>query len=147
MPTLHCAAQTTKRLSLPAFQLTMHAGTSDNDFSYARFDAALGDRFEVTAFGHDGAEHVVFLKLATLTRKPSPPNYEQFAALFVGPQAPDLAQGSYAIQSERFGVSEVFLVPVGRDAEQQMRYEACIVREAVGDGSSPHASDGFANER
>jgi hypothetical protein len=48
---------------------------------------------------------------------------EPFSLLFRGPREPWLRQGQYPIQHPSLGTPEMFLVPVGPDAEG-MRYEA-----------------------
>jgi hypothetical protein len=74
-------------------------------FTDARFDLRLR---EVTALKH----HVPQIH----SRPP-------FSLLFVCPDRRILNQGSYAIEHERLGMLEIFLVPVGAD-ENGVQYEA-----------------------
>lgn len=46
-----------------------------------------------------------------------------FSLVLAGPRAPVLPQGTYALHHPRLGTIEIFLVPVGQDA-QATRYEA-----------------------
>ena len=48
---------------------------------------------------------------------------EPFALLFRGPAQPVLGQRMYRLEHAQAGVLELFLVPVGRDA-QSVQYEA-----------------------
>ena len=48
---------------------------------------------------------------------------ERFSAFFKGPREPYLPQRSYALEHERMGAFELFLVPVAKD-ENGFRYEA-----------------------
>ncbi|MFW6077994.1 MAG: DUF6916 family protein [Gemmatimonadota bacterium] len=47
-----------------------------------------------------------------------------FALLFRGPSEPVLPQRIHAIEHDEIGAFDLFLVPVGPDAEGRMRYEA-----------------------
>ncbi|HKG81156.1 MAG TPA: hypothetical protein VKA78_17095 [Pyrinomonadaceae bacterium] len=48
---------------------------------------------------------------------------ERFSAFFNGPREPYLPQRVYALEHERMGAFELFLVPLARD-ENGVRYEA-----------------------
>ena len=74
-------------------------------FTDARFDLRLR---EVTALMH----HIPHIH-----RRPP------FSLLFVCPDRRILNQGIYAIEHERLGMLEIFLVPVGAD-EDGVQYEA-----------------------
>ena len=45
-----------------------------------------------------------------------------FSLILRGPAAPSLPQGTYSLRHPRLGPIELFLVPIGRDA-QHTRYE------------------------
>ena len=47
----------------------------------------------------------------------------QFSLLFRGPVDPFLSQGTYRLDHAELGALDIFLVPIGPDAEG-MRYEA-----------------------
>lgn len=49
---------------------------------------------------------------------------EQFSLLFRGPAEPLLAQHLWRLEHESLGRLELFLVPIGPDAEGRHRYEA-----------------------
>jgi hypothetical protein len=51
------------------------------------------------------------------------PRLEPFSLLFVGPVAPILPQSIYLLENETLGRLEIFLVPIGADA-QGVKYEA-----------------------
>ncbi|MEM7221461.1 MAG: hypothetical protein AAF495_00690 [Pseudomonadota bacterium] len=59
------------------------------------------------------------LKTPQLTPESRPP----FALLFRGPKEPVLNQSIYPLENEAMGRLDIFLVPIGPDAEGQ-RYEA-----------------------
>lgn len=48
---------------------------------------------------------------------------ERFSAFFRGPREPLLRQSVYALEHERMGPFELFLVPIAQD-EKECRYEA-----------------------
>lgn len=87
------------------------------------FEQAVNSRFEIELPGRGRQE----LELIALTRYPSSPAFLSFAALFRGPLEPSFGQGIYVIRHERMGQNELFLVPVGREADG-MRYEAVFNR-------------------
>lgn len=49
----------------------------------------------------------------------------QFSLVFRGPADPMLTQGTYAVTHEALGEQDLFLVPLGRDADG-VRYEAAF---------------------
>jgi hypothetical protein len=50
---------------------------------------------------------------------------ERFSAFFRGPGKPLLPQGTYSLANEGMGKIDIFLVPIGLDAETNgLRYEA-----------------------
>jgi hypothetical protein len=89
----------------------------------ADFQENLGSLFRVDL----EAEGKMDLVLVEVTRlKPDygqGPREEPFAVLFRGPRTAILPQRTYRIENEKMGTLDVFIVPVGPDA-QGMRYEA-----------------------
>jgi uncharacterized protein DUF6916 len=83
-----------------------HVGTPFR-VEYAPVTSATITLFEVTVLG-GGAE--------TARRQP-------FSLLFRGPRAPVLPQRIYRLEHEQMGALEIFMVPIGPDADG-MRYEA-----------------------
>lgn len=67
------------------------------------------------------------LQLTELRSGRSSPRQEQFALLFRGPLETPLAQGMYPLRHEVLGELDIFLVPVGMDA-QGYSYEAVFNR-------------------
>ena len=94
----------------------------------AAFDAALHSDFEVRA---DDASPPVVLRLAEVRPRRAPPGYEQFSALFVGPEAPALPQANYRFHHPTLGELPLFIVPIARDVGG-VTYEACISRLTEG---------------
>jgi len=88
----------------------------------AAFAGLVGSDFRL-----DPAEAgIASLRLAEakdLTSRASGPRRAPFTLLFRGPKAPVLPQRIYALVHETLGRLEIFLVPLGPDAEG-MRYEA-----------------------
>lgn len=83
------------------------------DFAVATAEGVLGMRLqEVTASALPGG------------RGPQGQERSQFSLVFRGPE-PVLPQGTYAVTHEAVGELELFLVPLGRDAEG-VRYEAAF---------------------
>jgi hypothetical protein len=91
-------------LSLEMFEPEV-GGAFTISFTDAQFDLRLR---EATALGHH-ASHIH-------TRPP-------FSLLFVCDDRRILGQGAYAIEHERLGMLEIFLVPVGAD-DDGVQYQA-----------------------
>ncbi len=96
--------------------------------TYDDFSGLLGDRFDATAAGGEA----VGLELVEANQSSQPggrgPDGKkrlQFSLVFRGPQAAYLPQGTYAVSHAGLGDLELFLVPIGPDAEG-MRYEAAF---------------------
>jgi len=70
---------------------------------------------------------VVVLVLVEAADRRSNPRQEQFAILFRGPREPRLEQQNYAMEHDRIGAFDLFLVPVGQD-ERGFSYEAVFNR-------------------
>ncbi len=60
----------------------------------------------------------------------SSPQHEQFAAVFRGPLDPFLPQRIYRMEHDQLGVFDLFVVPVGQDA-QGYSYEAVFNRPRI----------------
>jgi hypothetical protein len=88
-----------------------------------RFEQALNSRFEIEVPGIGRQS----LELIALTRYPSGPAVVAFSALFRGPLEGSFGQGIYPIYHDQMGQADLFLVPVGREADG-MRYEAVFNR-------------------
>jgi Domain of unknown function (DUF6916) len=63
-------------------------------------------------------------EIRALGRQPGAPRVEPFALVFSGPPAPVLPQATYTLEHGALGTLELFLVPIGRDAEGGVQYEA-----------------------
>jgi hypothetical protein len=92
------------------------------------FEGRVGESFEVST---DGVSAVtVELTEATESNEPggSGPHGEQrrqFSLEFRGPAGPVLPQATYRLEHGELGMLELFLVPIGPDADG-MRYEAAF---------------------
>jgi hypothetical protein len=94
----------------PAF--SAFAAARDSTFTLEHPDGPLAlVLVEATPYGGPGAP---------CDDADDPPS---FTLLFRGPAEPQLAQGTRPLRHARLGALEIFLVPVGRDADG-MRYEA-----------------------
>jgi len=87
----------------------------------AEFSKHLNTKFRVAS------EQPIELELAEvkgyLSKAHEQSGMERFSAFFNGPRKPYLPQSVYALEHERMGAFELFLVPVGTD-ENGFRYEA-----------------------
>jgi len=72
------------------------------------------------------------LELLEVEEKNYSPNLEQFSLVFRGPLTPQLVQGQYALEHEKLGKMELFLVPIGPDGVG-MGYQAVfnLIRQKV----------------
>jgi hypothetical protein len=92
------------------------------------FDGRVGESFEVST---DGVPAVTMeLTEATESTEPGGPGPDgeerrQFSLVFRGPAGPMLPQAIYRLDHAELGELELFLVPIGPDAEG-MRYEAAF---------------------
>ena len=96
--------------------------------THDHFAPLVGDAFAVTA----SPDEVVAMVLAEATvssepggRGPEGQERMQFSLVFRGPSAPLLPQRTYVVTHEAVGEQELFLVPLGRDADG-VRYEAAF---------------------
>ena len=92
--------------------------------SLATFTELLHSDFRILT-NSDGPAVVV--KLAQAVDLGSSPRQEQFSILFRGPLEQALGQGLYRMEHDRLGSFDLFIVPVGRDA-QGYQYEAIFNR-------------------
>jgi hypothetical protein len=85
--------------------------------------AHLHDRFRIDT----GDGQFVAAQLIEVQRRDAPGNGDRqgFALLFRGPADAPLSQRIYRLSAEGFGPLELFLVPVGTDAEGRL-YEAVL---------------------
>jgi hypothetical protein len=113
----------------------MTLGLDSTQLSMDRFVSALDSAFEIKAMETDGAS--LEIRLIEVKRRPAPPGYEQFSALFIGPASPVYPQGIYRFAHPAMGTLDLFMVPVGR-AAAGIQYEVCVSRETA-DGASASA--------
>jgi hypothetical protein len=89
----------------------------------ADFKGRTGETFRIA--DPKGAIDVVLAEATDLSLRAAPPGSRRapFSLIFRGPPKPVLPQRTYALENETMGRLEIFLVPIGPDAEG-MRYEA-----------------------
>ena len=94
-------------------------------FTIATFADRLNQPFRVDAGGT--AVDVELIEVSDLTSRGGPEAARRerapFSIVFRGPRESALLQGMYRMQHEAIGSFEIFLVPIGHDA-QAVRYEA-----------------------
>ncbi len=94
------------------------------NITYEELDACLGEAFALT-----GGQTPLELRLIEIKRLADTPDGPAgrlpFSLLFRGPLEPVMPQRIYPLHNARIGEVELFLVPVGPDAEG-MCYEAVI---------------------
>lgn len=93
------------------------------DLTAATFEELIGTKFRI-ALGDGGALELVLSQVERHEEHPGP-RAHPFSALFHSPAEARrfLPQQTYPMEHETLGRLEVFLVPLGPDA-QGMRYEA-----------------------
>jgi hypothetical protein len=89
------------------------------DLTLATFEPLVGDVFTIAA---DPAPIELVLTTAD-ARGEWPGGRQPFSLLFGGPHEPLLAQAIYRLEHAALGALEIFIVPIGRDAESTT-YEA-----------------------
>ena len=90
--------------------------------THNHFEACRDATFQLRT----GDGGVVDLKLTSVdVRDPAPPDggRQGFSLVFEGPAEPLLPQQTYQVANAEIGELEIFLVPIGQDAEST-RYEA-----------------------
>jgi hypothetical protein len=95
------------------------------DLSPASFKAALNTRFRVA--GPAGSGTARSMTLAEYEQGRPSPEVEHFAVRFLGLGEPPFPQGTYHFSHDRIGAFELFIVPVGRQADGIV-YEAVFNR-------------------
>ena len=91
------------------------------DLTPASFEAHLGTTFRIHYGGETPLEVVLFEVVPH--ERHSGPREQPFTARFRGPRQPILTQQIYKIEHSPMGTMDIFIVPIGPDA-QGMRYEA-----------------------
>jgi hypothetical protein len=91
------------------------------DLTAVSLEAHLGTPFRID-LGGASPLGVELYEIARHEQHPGP-RQQPFSAYFRGPYSPILPQRIYTLEHDRLGTLEIFLVPIGPDA-QGMRYEA-----------------------
>jgi len=91
-------------------------------FTVATFHALQGSTFRLPLEGRDPLT-LELIEVSGLGGAGSQ-GREHFSLVFRGPAEPLLAQHLWPLEQETLGRFEVFLVPIGPDAEGRHRYEA-----------------------
>ncbi|HEX9944577.1 MAG TPA: hypothetical protein VGG03_21410 [Thermoanaerobaculia bacterium] len=91
------------------------------DLTPASFEAHLGTPFRIH-YGGESPLEVVLYEVKLHEAHPGPRS-QPFSVFFRGPYRPVLPQRIYSMEHGLMGTLEIFLVPIGPDA-QGMRYEA-----------------------
>jgi hypothetical protein len=86
------------------------------------FAGLVGDRFRLVA-GPEAALEVELIEATALRAAAEAPRRQPFSLVFRAPASVVLPQRIYRVEHARFGALDLFLVPIGPDA-QGMRYEA-----------------------
>jgi hypothetical protein len=86
------------------------------------FEPLVGQRFVLRRDVGDGALDLVLAAATALAHGEGRPR-TPFSLVFRGPAEPVMPQRIYRVEHEELGAFELFLVPIGRDAES-VRYEA-----------------------
>jgi len=96
--------------------------------THDHFAGRAGESFDVTV--GEGPAVAMALAEATVGAQPGGPGPDglermQFSLVFRGPATQALPQGTYQVTHAELGELDLFLVPLGPDAEE-MRYEAAF---------------------
>lgn len=89
-------------------------------FTCSTFAPLVGETFRLAAGGPDAG---LVLIDATELAAPPGPGRAPFSIVFRGPPGAVLPQATYGLRHGALGAFELFLVPIGADAEG-VRYEA-----------------------
>jgi hypothetical protein len=90
-----------------------------DSFTKEAFAENLNTKFRLALAGPNTVE----LELTEVVGTISTPHQEQFSIFFRGPQTPFLPQGTYHLEQERIGELDLFIVPIGKQADGYL-YEA-----------------------
>jgi hypothetical protein len=95
--------------------------------THDHFAGRVGEGFDVTAPGPAVPLELIEATVGDQPGGQGPDGKErrQFSLFFRGPAEPVLAQSTYQVSHAELGELELFLVPIGPDAEG-MRYEAAF---------------------
>jgi hypothetical protein len=91
-------------------------------FTVDTFTAVLGRRFTL-ALGEDAALELELVEASLRGVGADNAARDPFGLVFTGPPAPQLPQGNYHLAQDAIGEFDLFIVPIGADAEA-VRYEA-----------------------
>jgi hypothetical protein len=91
--------------------------------AFEDFEPRVGDRFALSLDGLDGAALTLSEAQLYSERHQRQGGRPPFSLIFLGPGEFVLPQQIYALRHDALGELEIFLVPVGRDAEG-VRYQA-----------------------
>jgi hypothetical protein len=91
-----------------------------SDLTHADFGARLHEKFQIDL--ESSTLEVELIAADLLGPAPEDGRREPFSVMFRGPHEPLLPQRIYQLRHAEMGVLEVFLVPIGPDADGQ-RYE------------------------
>lgn len=91
-------------------------------FTCATFEPHLGDLFRLGAGDGQGAD-LVLIEAAVLPTSAADRLRPPFSIIFRGPPGPLISQGIHRLEHTGIGTFDLFLVPIGPDADG-MRYEA-----------------------
>jgi len=95
----------------------------DQDLTIRAFSEHLQTTFRVCVPG----DLPLPLELFAVSEKDPSPQVEQFSLVFRGPLKTHFPQGTYAVEHEKLGKFDLFLVPLGPDA-LGMCYQAIFCR-------------------
>jgi len=89
------------------------------------FTPLVGDSFELRLPEGVGLRLLLLLEARDLGPRPlGPPGDHSFSLIFRSNSRSHLPQAIYAVGHPKLGDLELFLVPIGPDAEGRMRYQA-----------------------
>lgn len=93
------------------------------DLNREVFEPLLHSAFKVT----DEEKNSVAMELIEVASDSKDPRFEHLSLLFRGPAQPLLPQKIYVFEHSRIGAFQLFIVPIGQDAEGTL-YEAVFNR-------------------
>jgi Domain of unknown function (DUF6916) len=92
-------------------------------FTMETFSRQVNTRFSMRY----GVSQTAELELTSVTDVGSSARQIQFSLLFQGPHDAPIAQGTYNLEHDELGILDMFLVPVGKNANG-IEYEAIFNR-------------------